>query len=149
MLLHKKLWIIEDREEMWPVYDTALHEDSYNLTFFRNFKQFESSYLKEEEKAQPDLIVADIALEDLDFFKELHNSELQLATPFMVVSQSQDLDTMRTAFQAGAIDYIVKPVLGPELLAKTEKHLIDLQERSQEASKSLETLKLDKSLYTN
>lgn len=148
MLLPKTLWIIEDAEDVWPVYDNALNDEQYNLKFFNSFTQFASSYSK-QEKSHPDLIVADICLQETDFFKELNESELMLSTPFMIVSNSNDLDTMRNAFQAGAIDYLVKPIQSTELLAKTEKHLTELQLKTEEACKSLDALNLDKALYTN
>ena len=40
----------------------------------------------------------------------LNESDLTLSTPYMVVSNSKDIDTIRMAFEAGAIDYLIKPI---------------------------------------
>lgn len=149
MLLPKKIWILEDMEDLWPVYDNALDEESFSIKFFPTFDNFATAYAQEEEKNYPDLILADIALDDSNFFQKLNESDLTLSTPFLVVSNSKDIDTIRMAFEAGAIDYIIKPINSDELKAKTEKHLLYLQEKNAETSKSLEALNLDLSAFTN
>ena len=66
-----------------------------------------------------------------------------------MISSSDDIDTMRIAFEAGAIDYLLKPFNYNETLAKVERHLYKIEERNHETSKSLEALNLDLSLFTN
>ena len=56
---------------------------------------------------------------------------------------------MRVAFEAGAIDYILKPFNYNEIYAKVEKHLKKIEERNYETTKSLEALNLDLSVFTN
>lgn len=149
MLLPKKVWILEDMEDLWPVYDNALEDAHFNLKFFHTFDNFAKIYSHLEEKDYPDLLLADITLDDTNFFQKLNESDLTLSTPYMVVSNSKDIDTIRMAFEAGAIDYLLKPVNGNELVAKAEKHLLYLQEKNNETSKSLEALNLDLSAFTN
>ncbi len=43
--------------------------------------------------------------------------------PFIVASSDDELETLRTSFNEGAIDYLVKPFTQNELLAKLERHL--------------------------
>lgn len=150
MLLPKKIWILEDMEDLWPVYDNALSEDHFILKYFPSFDNFARVYDQHEEKDYPDLILADITLvDDTNFFQKLNESDLTLSTPYMIVSNSKDIETIRMAFEAGAIDYLIKPINENELIAKAEKHLMYLQEKNNETSKSLEALNLDLSAFTN
>ena len=147
MFLTKKLWIIEDMEDLQPIYNHIFEGNDFQLQFFTSFDEFKRAYTS--EKNLPDLIIADIMLEDGHFFKLLNESDLTLNTPYMVISSSDDLETLRSAYQAGAIDYLLKPFNQNEIRAKVERHLINIEERIQETSKSLEALNLDLAQFTN
>jgi DNA-binding response OmpR family regulator len=145
--MSKTLWIIEDMVDLQPVYKNIFEDDNYSIKFFQSFTEFSKSY--QSIKVMPDLIIADIMLEDGNFFKLLNESDITLNTPYMVISSSDDIDTMRIAFEAGAIDYLLKPFNYNETLAKVERHLNKIEERNHETSKSLEALNLDLSAFTN
>lgn len=147
MFLTKKIWIIEDMEDLQPIYAHIFNDSGFQLTFFTSFEEFRKAYLS--EKNTPDLIIADIMLEDGHFFKLLNELDMTLNTPYMVISSSDDLETIRNAYQAGAIDYLLKPFNQNEIRAKVERHLINIEERIQETSKSLEALNLDLTQFTN
>ncbi len=147
MLLIKKLWIIEDMVDLQPIYKHIFDQEENVITFFKSFDEFRKSY--SNEKNHPDLIIADIMLEDGHFFKLLNESDITLTVPYLVISSSDDLDTIRSAYQAGAIDYILKPFNQNEIRAKVERHLQNIDEKNQESSKSLEALNLDLTDFTN
>lgn len=147
MMLPKKLWIIEDMEDLQPIYKNILQSNQFNITFFKSFDLFSKAY--QDIKNHPDLIIADIMLEDGHFFKLLNEADISLNIPYMVISSCDDMETFRNAFQAGAIDYILKPFNQNEIRAKVERHLLQIEERNHETSKSLEALNLDLSLFTN
>lgn len=134
-------------EDLQPIYHHIFEGDEFQLRFFKSFDEFRKAY--QSEKNHPDLIVADIMLEDGHFFKLLNDSDMTLNTPYMVISSSDDIETLRNAFEAGAIDYILKPFNQNEIRAKVERHLQNIEERIQETSKSLEALNLDLGLFTN
>jgi DNA-binding response OmpR family regulator len=148
MLLSKKLWIIEDMEDLQPIYQHIFEGEQFSIQFFKSFEEFRRNY-HHNEKNHPDLIIADILLEDGHFFKLLNESDMTLSTPYLVISSSNDVESFRGAFQAGAIDYLLKPFNKNEVLAKVERHLINIEERIQETSKSLEALDLDLTIFTN
>lgn len=147
MFITKKLWIIEDVVDLQPIYRNIFQGDQYKLTFFKSFDDFKNNYLNSNDL--PDLIIADILLEDGHFFKLLNDSDMTLNTPYLVISSSSELEDFRGAFQAGAIDYLLKPFNKNEILAKVERHLINIEVRIHETSKSLEALNLDLNQYTN
>lgn len=147
MFLIKKLWIIEDMEDLQPIYRHIFEGNEFELTFFKSFIEFKRAHMN--EKNHPDLIIADIMLEDGHFFKLLNESDITLNIPYLVISSSDDLETIRTAYHAGAIDYLLKPFNQNEIRAKVERHLHNIEERNQESSKSLEALNLDLADFTN
>ncbi len=134
-------------EDLQPIYNHIFNGDEFHLHFFTSFDEFSRAYAS--EKSHPDLIIADIMLEDGHFFKLLNESDMTLNTPYLVISSSDDLETIRSAYQAGAIDYLLKPFNQNEIRAKVERHLINIEERIQETSKSLEALNLDLTQFTN
>lgn len=146
-MLNKKLWIIEDLKDLQPIYSEIFSEARYQIRFFETFKDFSSAY--RDEKNHPDLIIADIMLEDGHFFKLLNDSDMTLNTPYLVISSSDSIESFENAFAAGAIDYILKPFNQNEIKAKVDKHLDYIEEKLIESSKSLKALNLDLSLFTN
>jgi DNA-binding NtrC family response regulator len=128
--MNKVLWIIEDMVDLQPVYKNIFDNEEYTIRFFKSFDEFSKSY--HAEKFLPHLIIADIMLEDGNFFKLLNESDMTLNTPYLVISSSDDIDTMRIAFEAGAIDYLLKPFNYNETLAKVERHLYKIEERNHE-----------------
>lgn len=147
MFLSKKLWVIEDMVDLQPIYENIFESQQFSLSFFKSFDEFKNSYINERDL--PDLIIADILLEDGHFFKLLNESDITLSIPYLVISSSSDIDDLRGAFQAGAIDYLLKPFNKNEVLSKVERHLINIEVRIHETSKSLEALNLDLSVFTN
>lgn len=147
MFITKRLWVIEDMEDLQPVYSHIFNSEEFKLSFFTSFDQFSRAYLS--QKNLPDLIIADIMLEDGHFFKLLNESDMTLNVPYLVISSSDEINTIRNAYQAGAIDYLLKPFNQNEIRAKVERHLINIEERIHETSKSLEALNLDLTQFTN
>lgn len=142
----KVLWIIEDMVDLQPVYKKIFEEKDFQIRFFTNFDDFSKAY---QDKAEADLIIADIMLDDGHFIKLLNDSDITLNTPYLVISSSDDLEGMRVAFEAGAIDYILKPFNYNEIFVKVEKHLKRIDEKNYETTKSLEALNLDLTQFTN
>ena len=128
MFMTKKIWIIEDMEDLQPIYNHIFDGEDFKLSFYTSFDEFKTAYTA--EKNLPDLIIADIMLEDGHFFKLLNESDMTLNTPYLVISSSDDLETIRSAYQVGAIDYLLKPFNQNEIRAKVERHLINIEEKN-------------------
>lgn len=143
----KELWIIEDMVDLQPIYRNIFPESQYQLTFFISFREFAQKYAGSKEL--PNLIIADIMLSDGHFFKLLNESDLTLSTPYLVISSSDDRETIKNAYEAGAIDYLLKPFHQNEIIAKVEHHLQVIEERIMETSKSLDALNIDLAEFTN
>lgn len=76
--------------------------------------------------AQPDLILLDILLPDLDGFALCHRLKADAKTrdiPVIFLSALTNAEEKVTGFQAGAVDYITKPIQEVEVLARVRTHV--------------------------
>lgn len=77
-------------------------------------------------KRQPNLILLDIMMPEMDGFEVAQNITKNPATkdiPFMFVSAMSDTDSKVKGFEYGAKDYITKPFQVAEILARVKTHL--------------------------
>ncbi len=78
------------------------------------------------EKHEPDLILLDVELPGVsgfDLCQRLRNTSKWQSIPIFILSVHNDPDTRVTAFHSGADDYIAKPIVGKELVARIEVRL--------------------------
>ncbi|HKI60045.1 MAG TPA: response regulator [Mariprofundaceae bacterium] len=81
---------------------------------------------KSIEKERPDLILLDIIMPGIDGFEvcsTLKRDPKYADIPILFLTAQTDEENIMTAFQAGAADYVTKPVNPPELLARVHTHL--------------------------
>ena len=132
--------IIDDEVEVIRTILDILEKENPNYTFYKTAEP--KLALRIAESRQPDLIVTDWAMPEMsgiDLIKKLKTNSKTSEIPVImltgVMTHSKDL---KTALEAGAIDYIRKPVDEVELtarinsmlmLAESNKALIDLKNR--------------------
>jgi diguanylate cyclase (GGDEF)-like protein len=78
------------------------------------------------ERTRPDLIVCDVdmpGLDGIDLCRTIRADARWQNLPLLFLTGHSDADTVSELFAAGADDYISKPVLGPELLARVRNRL--------------------------
>jgi DNA-binding response OmpR family regulator len=66
----------------------------------------------------PELLVLDLGLPDLDGLDLIKMIRSVAEIPVLVLTAREDEQTVLTAFEGGADDYVVKPVSGPQLSAR-------------------------------
>lgn len=74
----------------------------------------------------PSLILLDVnmpGLTGLDVLKRLKKEPTAASTPVLMLSGNSDLESVKTAINLGAVDYIIKPVDPQIFVAKVSKHL--------------------------
>jgi DNA-binding response OmpR family regulator len=77
-------------------------------------------------RSMPDLVLSDLMMPNLDglgLLKLLRAEPTMSRLPFVVLSARSDTQDMKTAFAAGATDYLVKPFDWNQLLHKLGTHL--------------------------
>ena len=78
------------------------------------------------EQFQPDLILLDVMMPGLsgyDVCRMLRATDKWAHLPVLFLTSKSDADGRASAFQAGASDFLSKPVLAPELVARVQAHL--------------------------
>ena len=74
----------------------------------------------------PDLLLLDMMMPGMDGFSLLaeikRHAELQ-SMPVVFLTAAQDRDLLLRAFDAGAVDYVTKPFMPEELLARVNAHI--------------------------
>ena len=76
--------------------------------------------LKIAEKTQPDLILLDIIMPEMDGFQVLNSlksGELTKNIPVVFISSADDETERKKGLEAGAVEYLIKPVDSRKLIS--------------------------------
>lgn len=114
--------VADDDEDLLGALDFVLKQKGYNV---EQAKDGAETIVK-TRKLKPDLILLDIMMPDLDGFttcRELKNKEETKRIPIIMLTARGEAEDIKTAFKAGANDYIVKPFMMEKVLGKIEKLL--------------------------
>jgi sigma-B regulation protein RsbU (phosphoserine phosphatase) len=77
-------------------------------------------------RAHPDLILMDVNLSDGSGFEVCRAVQADASTattPIIFISADSDTETKVRGFEIGGVDYITKPIVGAELIARVRTHL--------------------------
>jgi sigma-B regulation protein RsbU (phosphoserine phosphatase) len=75
---------------------------------------------------RPDLILLDVNLPDgsgFDICRTLNAKASAFTTPILFISANEDTSTKVQGFEIGGVDYITKPIVGAEVVARVRTHL--------------------------
>lgn len=123
--------IVDDDLFMRVTFQHALEDAGFKTVVASDGISAITSY----KNLQPDLIVLDLVMPGKDGFEtcqEIRGIPGGLYTPVLMVTSLEDTGSIRSAFEAGATDFISKPV-NPDLLAYRVRYML-------RASQSIKTL---------
>lgn len=134
--MSKKLLIVDDEPNNLQVLRQILKE-TYLLIFAPNGQKA----LEAAVKHQPDLILLDIMMPEMDGYEVCEKLKANSATehiPVIFVTAMSEVEDETHGFDVGAVDYIQKPVSGPIVLKRVQAHLslvraVELEESHREA----------------
>jgi CheY-like chemotaxis protein len=115
----KKVLVADDDPAILDVMRMMLEFEGYEVTTTLN-----GATILEMDVELPDLLLLDIWMsgtDGRDICKKLKQSEKTSKIPVVLVSASKDIE--RSAFEAGANDFIAKPFEMSDLLQKIEKNI--------------------------
>ncbi len=100
----------------------------------------------------PDLILLDIMMPDMDGYEvcqALKEDETTKDIPVIFISAIDEISDKIRAFDAGGVDYIVKPIQPQEVLARVKTHLElrSLQIQLQQSNQNLIKLNEEKNIF--
>lgn len=117
-----KILIVDDHREMRDILEHIVTLGGHQTLLAANAQQA----LALAEAEHPDLILMDLMLPDMDgiaLTQVLHQHPELNAVPIIFLSAQSDLDDKLRAFEAGACDYLTKPFMAREILARIAIHL--------------------------
>jgi DNA-binding response OmpR family regulator len=113
------LLFIEDDESIRTALRLALEDDGFDVV---EAVDGESGIAK-FGKVQPDLVLLDLRLPDISGFEVCRALRRSSITPIIMVTAQTDTADLVNGFDAGADDYVTKPVVPRELLARIKAAL--------------------------
>ena len=127
-----KILIVDDQPEMLQLLGMAFEEQGYEIEVAQTAK----TTLKKIKQGQPDLVILDIMLPGMsgvEICKLLRSDPKTANLPIVLLSALADVETKIAGLQAGADEYITKPVDPREMVARVVA-LLERTERLREAS---------------
>ena len=117
-----KILVVDDQSANIRVVSALLERHGYAVDTASNGKDA----LACAEASLPDLVLLDMMMPGMDGF-ELLQALQQMpgmrGVPSIFLTAAQDRDLLLRAFDAGAVDYVTKPFMPEELLARVQAHL--------------------------
>lgn len=117
-----KVLVVDDD----PVGNQVIHRAMTQAGFETSRAFSVAEALSAIERANPDLVLLDVSLPDGDGFevcRQIQRRAATSSTPVIFISGHEDTDTKLKGFQAGGVDYVTKPIVHAELLARVTTHL--------------------------
>lgn len=116
-----KIVIIDDETAIRRMLRIALKSEGYDVTEAENGESGLSAIVRQ----QPDLVILDLGLPDMDGHELLNELRVWSTVPVIVLSvRSSDKEKVR-ALDSGAQDYVTKPFSVEELLARVRANVRD------------------------
>lgn len=96
------------------------------------------SAIEQIQYLKPDIILMDVVMPGIDGFETCRRIKAEPATagiPILFMTGLSELDHLLQGFGEGGLDYIIKPIRPPEVLARIEVHLTQSRnlQRAQQA----------------
>ncbi|TDK23066.1 hybrid sensor histidine kinase/response regulator [Luteimonas aestuarii] len=117
-----RILIVDDQPANLHVVSTLLARHGYEVTTAANGEVA----LEMLQTQPPDLVLLDMLMPGMDGFElmaEIRRQPELAQLPVVFLTVAQDRDLLLRAFETGAVDYVTKPFMPEELLARVEAHL--------------------------
>ena len=109
--------IVDDEKRLVSLVESYLIQEGYHVATAFNGKEA----LAVAAKEKPDLIILDIMMPDMDGMQVCDAVRKFSPVPILILSALDTPGTIAAALNAGADDYLVKPVACNMLLARIEQ----------------------------
>ncbi|MGK7871847.1 MAG: response regulator [Xenococcaceae cyanobacterium] len=128
-----KLLVVDDDPQMLDFLLTLLGPWGFELTLLDDPQKFWGTL----EQSVPDLLILDVEMPEfsgIDLCQVVRNDPRWNDLPILFLSVHTDAETVQRVFAAGADDYVHKPIVEPELIARVLNRIERSQLRHQLAA---------------
>ncbi len=118
-----RILLVDDQPANLRVVTTLLERQGYQVTTASDGE----SALETCQQAKPDLILLDMMMPGMDGFALMREIKLDpslMRIPTIFLTAAQDRELLLRAFDVGAVDYVTKPFIPEELLARVNAHIV-------------------------
>jgi len=124
------LLFIEDDDQIRLALRLALEDEGYVVNEAADGRSGLEAFAADE----PELVLLDLRLPDLSGFEVCRTIRSQSLVPIIIVTAQTDTHDLVAGLEAGADDYVTKPVVPKELAARIRAHLRRIQLHSELAA---------------
>ncbi|MFG6094973.1 response regulator [Leptothoe sp. ISB3NOV94-8A] len=131
--------IVDDDRSLQMLLTVAMEQEGFKAVQANSGEQCLNDY----HRLQPDMVLLDAVMPGMDGFECCHKlRQLPHAgqIPILMITVLDNPEYVDKAFQAGATDYITKPIQWPVLSHRVHR-LLDAYQNAQQAELSLQVLK--------
>ena len=129
----KRILVIDDEPQITRVLRTALTGSGYEVRTANDGL----AGLRSVREWQPDLVVTDISMPNMNGIELCRQLRAESTLPIIVLSVKGEEKTKVEALDAGADDYVTKPVGMDELLARVRRNLARAQPTEDPAKRTI------------
>jgi DNA-binding NtrC family response regulator len=117
------LAVIEDDEDVRELILAFFRPKNFKVSTFSDAQSFLKS-LEKEEEPKPSVIITDLMLPKMDGIELVKKlKEMNCESPVIVLTAEKSAETAIRAIEAGAYDFVVKPMNFPQLQVSVERAL--------------------------
>ena len=121
------LLFVEDDDQIRLALRLALEDEGYDVREAADGRAGLAAFHAKE----PDLVLLDLRLPDMSGFEVCRAMRAMSIVPIVMVTAQTDTNDMVAGLEAGADDYVTKPVVPKELAARVRAHLRRVQLQSE------------------
>lgn len=126
-----RILIIDDDRDMCALLNRYLTQNGFEVAEIYNGKKA----IQHLEGNQPDLVLCDIRLDDMDGIDVLKKiMEMYPGMPVIMITAYSDIRTSVNAMRMGALDYLTKPLLPKEILLSIREALKNREKQAAPAN---------------
>ena len=143
----KKILVVEDEIAISMVLKAYLQREGFEVIQVYNGAEVMNVF----EDVQPDLVLLDVMLPGKDGWDILNEIREQSTCPVIMLTALTDIDYRLSGFKSGADDYIAKPFVADEVVARVQAVLRRsasfVTEESEEHTRKFDSLYIDFHAY--
>lgn len=115
----EKILIVDDENDIAELISDILEDEGYSTTI----KNSGNDAIAEIKENDYDLILLDVMMPDISGTEVCANIRNHTSSPIIFVTAKTALSSKLVGFEVGADDYVTKPFVNEELVARVKAHL--------------------------